>query len=194
MKLTALFNAVAEALDGPLEIEQLGASELRKAADAARYDGVVSPLGKQFTEVMAEEGAHPACQLIAITPLHWTPPQTSSDPKYIEHSFPKVHVELLGPSGLVKSDKVRLGLYGMLPNSEYGIRTHPAEEIYVMLAGEADWIRSEADYQTQVSGERSYHPSMMPHATRTGSKAFMSIYIWAGDISTENYVYEGIPS
>ena len=23
----------------------------------------------------------------------------------------------------------------MLPNSEYGVRTHPAEEIYIMLAG-----------------------------------------------------------
>lgn len=194
MKLISLFIAVADALDGPLEIEQLGVDELRKTADAAQYDDVVSPLGKQFTKVMTEEGAHPACQLIAKTPLHWAPPQTSNDAKFIEHSFPQVHVELLGPGGLAKSNKVRLGLYGMLPNAEYGLRIHPAEEIYVMLAGEADWMRGEAGYQTHGCGERSYHPSMMPHATRTGSKAFMSIYIWAGDISTENYVYEGIPS
>ena len=194
MKLRSLFNDVADALDGSLDIEQLGASELRLNADNAEYDGVISPLGKKFTEVMSDEDAHSCCQVIAKTPLNWSPPQTSTDPKYVEHSYPKVHVELLGPDGLVKSDKVRLGLYGMLPNSEYGIRTHPAEEVFVMLAGEADWKRGELDYQIHKPGERSYHPSMMPHANRTRHKAFMSVYIWAGDISTEKYVYDGIPA
>ena len=194
MKLKSLFNNVAEALDGPLEIEQLGASELRRAADDVKYDDVVSPLGKQFTEIMAEEDAHPCCEVIAKTPLHWAPPQTSDDPKYVEHSFPKVHVELLGPDGLAISDKVRLGLYGMLPNSEYGIRTHPAEEVFVMLAGEADWKRDQSEYELHKPGERSYHPSMMPHANRTRNKAFMSVYVWAGDLSTKNYTYAGIPA
>ena len=194
MKLTSLFLALADALDGKLEIERLGASELRKASEVAEYKGVVSPLGKLFIEVMALNDAHPVCKLISNTPLHWRVPQTSNDPEYIKHSFSKVHVELLGPGGLMKSERVRLGLYGMLPNAEYGIRTHPAEEVFVMLAGEADWKRGDEDYIPHGPGTRSHHPSMMPHAQRTRNKAFMSVYVWAGDISTENYVYEGIPS
>jgi hypothetical protein len=35
---------------------------------------------------------------------------------------------------------------------------------------------------------------MMPHASRTHEVAFLSVYAWYGDLSTDNYVYEGIPS
>ncbi len=143
---------------------------------------------------MTRADAHPVCALITHLPFHWAPPQSSTDPLYTAHSVAKVHVELLGPGGLVTSDRVRLGLYGMLPHSEYGIRTHPAEEIYVMLAGEADWKRDAEPYAPHGPGARSYHPSMMPHASRTRDMAFMSVYVWHGDISTENYAYAGLPS
>ena len=190
MRLKALFDAVANSLDGPLEIERHGRESLLRA-QPEDIETDTAPLPDSVLEQMRAPEAHPVCALIAETPLHWTPPQTSSDPKYIADSLAKVHVELLGPSGLVKSDQVRLGLYGMLPHAEYGIRTHPAEEIYLMLAGECDWIRGNSPYQTHGPGERSYHPTMLPHATRTSEKAFMSVYIWHGDISTENYVYQG---
>ena len=66
----------------------------------------------------------------------WGSPETPNGPLYIEHSISKVHVEFLWPNGLVKSDKVRLALYGMKPGAEYEIRTHAAEEIYITLAGD----------------------------------------------------------
>ena len=62
----------------------------------------------------------------------WGPPATPNGPLDIKHSISKVHVELLGPNGLVKSDKVRLSPYGMKPDSGYGIRTHAAEKIYII--------------------------------------------------------------
>ena len=65
-------------------------------------------------------------------------PETPNGPLYIKHSISKVHVEFLGPNGLVKSDKVRLALYGMKPGAEYEIRTHVAEEIYIIPAGNVD--------------------------------------------------------
>ena len=143
---------------------------------------------------MAKPDAHPVCATISQIPFNWRPPETSKSALYAEHSRPKVHIELLGPDGLVKSDKIRLGLYGMLPNAEYGIRTHPAEEVFIMLAGEADWKRDNAPYELLRPGEQSYHPSMLPHASKTEELAFMSVYAWRGDISTDNYVYEGLPS
>ncbi len=82
----------------------------------------------------------------------------------------------------------------MLANSEFGIRTHPAEKTYIMLAEQAYWMRDTAPYAVHLPGERSYHPSMMRHASRTGAAAFMSVYVWHGDISTESYVYAGIPA
>ena len=191
MTLRPLFEALADALDGDQEIERHARVALRDTAPYAAYKGPHVPLAAPFLDVMARADAHPVCRLIATARFNWVPPQTSTDPEYIAVSRTKAHVELVGPGGIVVSDSIRLGLYGMLPNAEYGLRTHPAEEIYVMLAGDVYWQRHPAPYQLQGPGSRSYHPSMMPHGNKTGASAFMSVYVWHGDISTENYVYSG---
>jgi hypothetical protein len=33
----------------------------------------------------------------------------------------------------------------------------------------------------------------MPHASKTEDKAFMSVYAWVGDLSTDAYEYSGLP-
>ena len=194
MTLRALYTALADAFDGPLAIEAEGRAALLQAVPPDICPGTPVALAAPFCEILSAPGAHPACARIAATPLPWAPPETSSDPLYRQHSAPKVHVELIGPDGVVPSQTVRLGLYGILPHADYGLRTHPAEEIFVMLAGEADWKRADAPYLAHGPGERSYHPSMMPHATRTRASAFMSLYVWVGDVSTERYVYRGVPA
>jgi hypothetical protein len=193
MILEPLFAKLVNVFSGPQAIETHVRDALCNAQFGANLPTDVAPLPKPFLDAMSQANAHPICKMITQIPFNWAPPQTSNDPLYVEHSTSKVHVELLGPAGLVKSSTVRLGLYGMLPNSEYGLRTHPAEEIYIMLAGQADWKHSDAPYKPHYSGERSYHPSMMPHASRTGDLAFMSVYAWHGNISTENYLYQGLP-
>ena len=190
-----LFAALAEVFDGDLPIEGHAREALRASvaeAAALEVSADASPLPEDFLRVMQQASAHPVCKLIAAAPLQWTPPQTSDDPLYVKHSLSKVHVELLGPKGLVRSDAVRLGLYGMSPHAEYGVRTHPAEEIYIMLAGKVEWKRADDQYLPHNPGERSHHPSMMKHANRTTNSAFMSVYVWHGDLSTDGYVYAGI--
>ena len=168
MDLPTLFEVLAASFDGPEDIEKQAQDALRTADFATQTTYDMHPLTEPFTTVMSHPDAHPVCSVIGQTPLPWAPPQTYSDPLYIAHSLPKVNVELLGPYGLVKSEKVRLGLYGMLPNFEYGIRSHPAEEVFVMFAGQAFWKRGAAAYEILGPGGRSYHPSMMPHANKTG--------------------------
>ena len=196
--LTPLFDALCTILSDDFSIEANAKKALQDAIAQTSDTHIdlphdATPLAPEFLEVMAKDDAHPICQLIKDMPFHWVPPQTSSDPLYQQHSLFKAHVELLGPTGLVPSSSIRMGLYGMLPHAEYGIRTHPAEETYIMLAGNAFWIRGDNPYQQAFAGERSYHPSMMPHATKTEKSAFMSIYIWDGDIATDNYQYLGLP-
>lgn len=193
MTLAKLFEGLGDLLCEDYPIERHARAELRRAQTQVRPPQDPTALPDPFLEVMTRDSAHPLCHLISELPFHWAPPTTSSNPLYKDHSHFKVHVELLGPTGLVASSRIRLGLYGMLPHSEYGLRTHPAEETYIMLAGSAFWKLADAPYQKKLSGQRSYHPSMMPHATRTQDDAFMSIYIWDGDISTDRYVYFGLP-
>ena len=107
---------------------------------------------------MEHADANPICKLITEMQFNWAPPEIPNDPLYIKHSISKVHVELLGPNGLVKSDKVCLGLYDMKPGAEYRVRTHAAEKIYIMLAGDVDWKLCSAPYALHLPGEQSYHP------------------------------------
>lgn len=193
MTLSRLFDELSALLSGDYTIEANAIKALQKADAEIDLKYQSSPLSAPFLEVMAQAEAHPICDLIRDIPFYWAPPETSKDPLYKQHSHFKAHVELLGPTGLVPSSEVRVGLYGMLPHSEYGIRTHPAEETYLMLAGNAFWKRGDDAYEQLFTGQRSYHPSMMPHATRTEDSAFMSVYIWDGDISTDQYRYSGIP-
>ena len=191
--LEPLFRGLSNLFDGDLDIEKTASAELAKKAAGAMGESSARPLAPEFLAVMGQKAAHPICVEIAKLPFNWAPPQTSQSDLYKSHSHFKAHVELLGPDGLVKSDVVRLGLYGMMPQSEYGIRTHPAEEIYIMLAGQCYWMRGTASYQAASVGQRSYHPSDMPHATLTKTVAFMSVYAWAGDLSTDRYSYQGLP-
>ena len=194
MSLKLLFTELEKIFSGPLTIESQVRSALQSSKATFGPQSCRAPLPQAFINVMERADANPICKLITEMQFNWAPPQTSSDPLYIKHSISKVHVELLGPNGLVKSDRVRLDLFGMKPDSEYGIRTHAAEEIYIMLAGDVDWKRCDAPYAIHLPGERSYHPSMMPHTSRTREVAFLSVYAWYGDLSTDSYVYEGIPS
>ncbi len=193
MTLNRIFAELTDVFSGSRTIERAAQKELQRAIGLAQSAPNAVQLPKDIITVMQQSDVHPVCAAILQTPLPWAPPKTSSDPLYTAHSGFKAHVEILGPDGLVKSDVVRMGLYGMLPHSEYGIRTHPAEEIYIMLAGAAYWKRDTAPFAALKVPECSYHPSWMPHASKTTEKAFMSVYAWYGDLSKDAYTYEGLP-
>ncbi|MEO0327432.1 MAG: dimethylsulfonioproprionate lyase family protein [Pseudomonadota bacterium] len=191
MDLKPLFTELANIFTGPQSIEKHAQDALLSAEYEVGLPNQYAPLAQPLIYELMQEDALPICSLIAEAPFNWEPPRTINDPLYVEHSVSKAHIELLGPEGLVKSDTIRLGLYGMKPNSEYGNRTHPAEEIYIMLAGQSFWKCDNVSYLPHLPGERSYHPSMMPHASMTKQRAFMSVYAWSGDISTQGYIYQG---
>ena len=192
VRLKSFLVNLADVFDGDIEIEKTARGELRKVSQA-KFSTKQCPLPAPILSVLKQPDAHPLCGDIIGMPFDWRPPETSNSPLYAKHSIFKSHVELVGPDGLVKSKALRLGLYGMLPNSEYGVRTHPAEEIYIMLAGECYWKRGDAPYCCKRSNDRSYHPPLMPHASKTKDQAFMSAYAWIGDLSTDAYEYSGLP-
>ena len=193
MSLETIFIELQSIFSDQLEIERKAIEALQNASFQDYKPGKHTPLPTELINVMQEEQAHQICKSILKAELDWCPPKTSTDKLYIEHSKRKAHVEILGPNGLIKSDIVRIGLYGMLSQSEYGIRTHPAEEIYIALAGVSYWKRGNDKYKILLPSERSYHPSLMPHSSKTENKAFMSVYVWTGNLSTDDYLYKGLP-
>ena len=95
---------------------------------------------------------------------------------------------LMGPDGPIPAPDVRLGLVYMRPDSYYPLHLHDADETYVIVAGQALWTAGE-DVRMRRAGELIHHPSLMPHAFRTGPEGFLAIWRWSGDINTHSYAF-----
>ncbi len=94
--------------------------------------------------------------------------------------------EVIGKWGPFVSDKVRsgVGIYGA--NILYPRHHHAAEEIYVCLAGTAEFFLGGDDDTSTVTpgpGDAVYVPSRLPHGFRTREEPFVVFYIWqSGDL------------
>jgi len=91
---------------------------------------------------------------------------------------------LAGPGGLMASEELALGVLMLGPGIHYPTHRHPAVEIYVPLAGEAEWQKGEEPWRTEPPGAVIRHESMMPHATRTLAEPLLAAYLWRGDLAT----------
>jgi quercetin dioxygenase-like cupin family protein len=91
---------------------------------------------------------------------------------------------LAGPGGLVASEALALGVLMLGPGIHYPTHRHPAVEIYIVAAGEAEWQRGEAPWRREPPGTVIRHESMMPHATRTLAEPLLAAYLWRGDLAT----------
>lgn len=93
---------------------------------------------------------------------------------------------LMSPEGPIPAPDVRLGLVYMRPDNYYPLHLHDADETYVIIAGRALWTAGD-DIRMRLPGDMIHHPSLMPHAFRTGSEGFIALWRWSGDINTHSY-------
>jgi mannose-6-phosphate isomerase-like protein (cupin superfamily) len=89
-------------------------------------------------------------------------------------------VEILGKQGPFVSESIRagIGIYG--PDIEYPMHRHHAEEIYIVLAGTADFIIGQAQGIRKSAGDVVFMKSNTPHGFLTGGEAFVVYYLWQG--------------
>jgi oxalate decarboxylase/phosphoglucose isomerase-like protein (cupin superfamily) len=60
------------------------------------------------------------------------------------------------------------------------LHQHQAEEIYVVLAGCAQFRLSTNEPATRVAGDVIHHPSMLTHGLHTGDDTLVIFYVWKG--------------
>lgn len=99
---------------------------------------------------------------------------------------------LIGPDGPIPAPYLRLGLFYQRPNSYYALHSHDADETYVILAGRAFWTAGD-DRRMRGPGDYIHHPSLMPHAFRTGSEGVLAMWRWSGDVNTHSYAFVDDP-
>lgn len=89
--------------------------------------------------------------------------------------------ELLGGRGCFASEHLRVMLLALGAHTHYPAHRHPAVELYLPLAGRADWQAGlESPYESRAPGTPIYHPSQQWHATRTGDQPLLALCLWRG--------------
>lgn len=135
------------------------------------------------------DSAHPAAAAIlrAQDRLPWGSNPVEGNTE--DHIAAMISVaNLMGPEGPIPAPDVRLGLLYMQPDRYYPLHTHDADETYVILAGQALWTAGQ-DVRMRGAGEMIHHPSLMPHAFRTGTEGFLALWRWSGDINLHSYAF-----
>ncbi|MBX2880728.1 MAG: cupin domain-containing protein [Granulosicoccus sp.] len=96
-------------------------------------------------------------------------------------------VEIAGKHGPFVSDQVRFGLGVWGPEIHYPPHRHQAEELYIVLAGEATFNIGHNAPCVFAAGESAYVQPMAVHGFDTGKLPLVVLYIWqAGDLREQS--------
>jgi hypothetical protein len=95
-----------------------------------------------------------------------------------------VWAEVVGPSGLVASEHVKLGCFLLSPNFVYPVHGHQALEIYTVVAGAVTFAHGlDRPSQNRVAAPGySVTPEGAAHALQTGPEPVLIVYCWTGDL------------
>ena len=190
-----MFHALADLFDeGSEEIAAIGAAALRRHANAeVRAERVSLTTNEEIANILGTPNALPCAQQVSevLGDLSWHY-SGYDDGRITENVALRMQtVELIGAHGMIYDDSCRVGLFAQTANTDYIIRTHAAEELFVQIAGEGEWCKGDIPYSTRGPGERMHHASYEPHASRTTHSALIALWVWAGELGYDKYDYKG---
>ncbi|MCP5083344.1 MAG: cupin domain-containing protein [Alphaproteobacteria bacterium] len=91
--------------------------------------------------------------------------------------------EVIGKLGPFVSTKVRSGVGVFGRNINYPPHNHAAEEVYILLAGSAEFMLEGGPYERRQAGDVVHVSPMRRHGFRTTEHPLAVFYIWqAGDL------------
>lgn len=89
---------------------------------------------------------------------------------------------IIGPGGAWISARMSAWLVYMPAGFWYPWHRHPAEELYLVVAGEAEFLRQGAPVEVVGPGGSVFHDSNQPHAMRTRDQPVMTYVIWRNNL------------
>ena len=93
--------------------------------------------------------------------------------------------QVIGPSDApFHCDTLRSFIAWTPPGLHYPWHHHPAEELYVVIAGEAEFFLHGEPPRILRPGDSIFHPSMRPHAVTNHAHPVLSYIVWRGDLDT----------
>ncbi len=91
---------------------------------------------------------------------------------------------LIGPNAPFFSLKMHAFVVYMPPHLFYPWHNHPGEEMYLTIAGEAEFMKVGEENEVLKAGGVSEHKSNQPHAMRTQNRPVMAYVIWRNNFET----------
>ena len=88
--------------------------------------------------------------------------------------------ELIGQRGPIASLRIAVGFLMLGPRTHYPEHSHEAEEIYLPIAGKAEWRSGQEPWRVEEPGALIHHKPWLAHATRTGDEPLLALYLWRG--------------
>ena len=93
--------------------------------------------------------------------------------------------EVLGRDTPFGTDQMRSFVIYFPAGVHYPWHHHPAEELYVVVAGSGEFAVSGEGRKTLYAGDTIYHGSNIPHALTTHDQPIMAYVLWRGDLLTK---------
>lgn len=91
---------------------------------------------------------------------------------------------IIGGGAPFTSKMLRLFVVYMPGNLHYPWHTHPAEEMYLVISGKAQFKRAGDNDVWLEEGQTMYHPSHLAHAIQTGDTPMLSLVAWRNHLDT----------
>jgi len=91
---------------------------------------------------------------------------------------------IVGEDAPFSASTIRLFMVYMPPNLYYPWHNHPAEEIYLVVSGNAVFKRENRPDETLSEGDTSFHESNQPHAMETKDDPVLCLVAWRDNFQT----------
>ena len=95
--------------------------------------------------------------------------------------------EIIGPKGIIDNPSMRVGLLLQLDHVAYPKHRHSAEELYLVLLGEAYWSVDDGSPELRSPENFVHHKSNQPHSMITIDEPLLAMWGWTGDIDGQSY-------
>ena len=95
--------------------------------------------------------------------------------------------EIIGPKGIIDNPSMRVGLLLQLDHVPYPKHWHSAEELYLVLLGEAHWSVDDGSPEVMSPETFVHHKSNQPHSMTTSDEPLLAMWGWTGDIDGQSY-------
>ena len=123
--------------------------------------------------------------LIAAAPLaQWRDTYRDSPIGAVLHAHFGTY-EFLGRDAPFGTDRMRGFMVYQIPGYHYPMHHHPAEELYLVLAGAAEFHIDGEKGRALHPGDTITHQSNQPHALTTRESPVLAYVLWRGDLTTK---------